>query len=386
MPEAAAGACGPCPKCSWAIVGPDPKRGRKARLVEVGSEGLGAAPEVVGPLDSPASGEGTVGGDGEVGDAASGQRDQPAPETGGRSSSAAVLFFSCLLSAALAFIGGYFAGQFAGSDGMPGPKSARSGGFGGGANPGVEKSGKVGDKTEKGGRGKEPRADQDGKTGSSEGTAPPGTVLKSFLEAPGWAARSAFVLFPGKIREAMAAHALVRRDAPIETIGVSLMQAGKDRHVYLVRTSAFPGGFPVAVVSTDGGWLVDWEIFIEFHDDMFKSFADGKAARHGVFHLLVNRVGAEAAPEDVALFELTPPMPGRKRLAWVRKDSAVDARLDEIFRNQEEVDPEAYGQLVASKGFPLVLSVSRRTDAAGAHLTIGDVLAVGWNSMPMQDR
>jgi hypothetical protein len=211
-------------------------------------------------------------------------------------------------------------------------------------------------------------------------------VLKAFLSAPGWAARSAYVLFPDKVREAMAAHAVAHRDGPIKSTGISLLQGGKLSHVYLVRTPAFPDGFPVAVVSTDDGWLVDWETFVEFHDDMFKSFADGFGGQHGAFHLLVNQADPKFAPEGMVLFKLNPPMPGRERIARVPEKSSAYARLNEIFKNQEKFDPETFRQLVASKGLPLVLSVSRKMEGDKAFLMIEDVLGVGWNPIPVQDR
>ncbi len=209
-------------------------------------------------------------------------------------------------------------------------------------------------------------------------------VLREFLAAPGWAARSVHVLHREQLREAMARHAAAHGDGPLAATGIALLRSHADGiHFFQVRTARIPDGFPVTVAETPDGCLVDWETFVEFHDDLFKAFADGPVGATGVFHLLVNRDDAAGDDPAFACFRLSPPAPGRARPARVRRASPTWRRLDRIFEDQRNFDRRNFEQLVAANGLPLVLAVARReTPARVPCLEIEDVIAVGWNPAP----
>ena len=89
--------------------------------------------------------------------------------------------------------------------------------------------------------------------------------------------------------------------------------------------------------------------------------------------------GDTGADKEVAIFRLNPPMPGREQLARVRKGSTALTTLNKVFEEQQELDPEAFDQLVAARGLPLVVVLSNRTTGDGqSSLWIEDVTAVGW--------
>jgi hypothetical protein len=213
---------------------------------------------------------------------------------------------------------------------------------------------------------------------ASPTVAGPTSVLKAFLTAPGWAARSAHVIASEQVHQSMAVQASIHGDGPIDTTEISLLQDGENSHVFLVKTEKIPGGFPVALARTGDGWLVDWRTFSEFFYDRFKAFAAEPSGKPETFHLLVNR-GEAGADENTATFRLNPPMPGREQLAKVRKDSSAYATLVEVFEQQEELDPDTFRELTAAQGLPLVVVLSSRGNGnGGTSLWIDDVIAVGW--------
>lgn len=212
--------------------------------------------------------------------------------------------------------------------------------------------------------------------------SPQEAVLRAFLTAPGWASRILHVLAPERVREAMAAHAAAHGDRPFRFSRVSLLQESGSTQIFLVRTAEIPDGFPVVVTGNESGegWLVDWESFIEFHDDAFRRFADQGAAGQASFHLLVNPVEAKPADDGVVKYRLNPPMSGRERVARCEDGSTTHAQLGEVFEAQSKLDPETYRDLVATTGLPLVVAVSKRpTVGGGTMLWIERVEAVGWS-------
>jgi hypothetical protein len=156
-------------------------------------------------------------------------------------------------------------------------------------------------------------------------------VLRAFLEAPDWAARSAYVLFPDRIRPAMEARSHTMDDGPTAFESIAVKQSrideatGETLLVFTVFTKDRPDGIPAAVQETARGWLVDWPAFVEFRDGLFGEFADGPAERTGRFHLFVSEPeparAARAESQYFAPVLLQAPAPGPPRLAYVRKDS-----------------------------------------------------------------
>ena len=161
--------------------------------------------------------------------------------------------------------------------------------------------------------------------------------LKAFLAAPDWAARSAYVLKPETVRAAMEAYSKQQPDGPTLPRSITVENSHTDKQtgytlfIFKLVTELHPSGFPVAVAETDAGWLVDWESFVEFRDDHFRSFADGPAERSGRFHVVVRQPPAERAASTenghFSSFLLDPPLPGRQRIAYARKGTETHARL-----------------------------------------------------------
>ena len=155
--------------------------------------------------------------------------------------------------------------------------------------------------------------------------------LRAFLEAPDWATRNAHVLFPEAVRSAMEAYSHVAPDGPTPFKSIAVKQSqtddktGNTLFIFQVDTEAVPTGIPVAVAETPKGWLVDWQTFVEFRDDLFKKFADGPAGQKQRFHLIVSTPpparAAKTENENFASFLLDPPLPGRQQIAFVLKNS-----------------------------------------------------------------
>lgn len=200
-------------------------------------------------------------------------------------------------------------------------------------------------------------------------------ALRAFLDAPDWAARSAYVLFPESIRPAMEAYSHDAADGPTAFESIAVKQSrideetGESLLIFTVTTTDRPDGIPVAVQETPQGWLVDWPAFVEFRDGLFGKFADGPAERTGTFHLFVSQPEPErAAQADNQYFApllLQAPAPGPSRLAYVRKDS--DA--------WRAIQPNAGENQV----FAPVLEVAKRNATGGkTYLEITGVAATDW--------
>ena len=172
----------------------------------------------------------------------------------------------------------------------------------------------------------------------SKGVEEAETVLRSFLRAPDWAARSAYVLSSDVMRPKMEAYSLANPDGPtaFDSFTVKHAQeddeAGSELIVFQVNSGKIPGGVPAAVFKTKDGWLVDWESFVEFRDDQFKHFTEGPVDLVGEFHLIVS-VPAEAKEnENFATFQISPPLANRHRNAFVAKSSPAYEQLREATR------------------------------------------------------
>ncbi len=156
-------------------------------------------------------------------------------------------------------------------------------------------------------------------------------TLRAFLEAPDWAARSAYVLERERVKTAMEAYSHEVPDGPTDYKSITVKQSQTDEmsgntlFIFLVVTKDMPSGIPVAVAETAQGWLIDWPTFVEFRDDQFRKFAEGPANQTGRFHLIVtNPPPARAAnteSEHFVSFLLDPPFPDRQQLAFVKKNS-----------------------------------------------------------------
>lgn len=207
----------------------------------------------------------------------------------------------------------------------------------------------------------------------------PQATLNAFLNADGWASRSAYVMFPESIRARMEARSKVSDDGPIETTSISLFEVTEQAHIFQVATPKLPEGFPVTVARDNNSWLIDWESFIEFHEDRFQRFAAGEEGDHGVFHLLVKPVESNNKEALFEQFQLNPPMPGRQQTAYIGKGSVVLARIQGIFNRQAGLSEKVFKQLLDGQGPPMVLALSYRTNTEGqSYLQIDDIVSIGW--------
>jgi hypothetical protein len=100
---------------------------------------------------------------------------------------------------------------------------------------------------------------------------------------------------------------------------------GSRQLVFTVITATHPNGFPATVHETPDGWKVDSRCFVEARDDLFLKFVSGPPGTSGRFHLSVSTPPAERAArtenEHFSSFLLDAPLPGRQRIAYVRKSA-----------------------------------------------------------------
>lgn len=206
-------------------------------------------------------------------------------------------------------------------------------------------------------------------------------ALRAFLDAPDWARRAAHVLDAARVRPLMEEYAAAHGEAatPYQSISLRNSQTDPDTGTTLflfnVTTEKIPGGFPVAVHEATDGWQVDWETFIEFHDDLFKKFVTGPAGKSARFHLFVSQPPPErAAATDNDFFSsylLKPPMPDRGELAYVRKESDIHVRLESAFQK-------------LTIATPVIEVAKRQTNDGKTYLEIVNIIAEDW--MPTSGR
>jgi hypothetical protein len=209
----------------------------------------------------------------------------------------------------------------------------------------------------------------------AKASAAAASALKAFLDAPDWTTRSAHVLFPEKTAAAMEAYSRQAPDGPTSYQAITVQNSYTDKKtgytlfIFQVTTETHPTGIPVAVAETHTGWQVDWHSFVEFRDDRFKAFADGPAGQTGRFHLIVSapppQRTAKTDNEHFASFLLDPPLPGRQRIAYVKKSSEAYAQLSQA---------TASGTI-----FTPVLEVAKHTTPDGKpYLEIVGIQATDW--------
>lgn len=200
-------------------------------------------------------------------------------------------------------------------------------------------------------------------------------ALKAFLDAPDWTTRSAHVLHPETTRLAMEEYSRQVPDGPTPYQSVTIQNSytdpktGNTLFIFQVITEQHPTGIPVAVSETPSGWLIDWQTFIEFRDDLFRSFADGPTGKTGRFHLIVSTPlpprAAKTENEHFSSFLLDPPIPGRQRLAYVRKTAEIHSILTAATQ--------------AGAAFTPVLELANRESPDGkSYLEITDIVATDW--------
>ena len=200
-------------------------------------------------------------------------------------------------------------------------------------------------------------------------------ALKAVLDAPDWTTRSAHVLHPETTRQAMEEYFRQVPDGPTSYQSISIQNSYTDKKsgntlfIFQVVTDQHPAGIPVAVSETSSGWLIDWQTFVEFRDDLFRSFADGPSGKTGRFHLIVSAPppprAAKTENEHFAAFLLEPPLPDRQRLAYVRKSAEIHTMLSAATQADAALTP--------------VLQLTTRESPDGKpYLEITDMIATDW--------
>lgn len=331
---------GPCPSCHQEIIAPDPANGTSAMLpppaTEMPREDLPgvAAPEIKTPVSEPRRGT-------------------------GRRVSGLSIFITALIS----LVAGYFIGTHSQP---PAPSSPLTGAIPAPAPEAVVPANPEPDP---------PAPEPPPAPAPVKASAAAEAALKAFLDAPDWASRAAHVLSPETVRTAMEAYSHKVPDGPTPYQSIKIQNSYTDKStgntlfIYQVVTDTHPSGIPVAVAETPAGWQVDWQAFVEFRDDQFKSFADGPAEQTGRFHLIVSTPPAPRAANTgnahFSSFLLDPPLPGRQRLAYVNKASNLHAGLTAATANGAVFTP--------------VLEVAKRKTPDGrTYLEIVHIIASDW--------
>jgi hypothetical protein len=311
LPLAMAACQGPCPKCDREIVAPDPARGTNAHEAIV-------AAVIAKPRRK-------------------------------------IAFFPCLLTGAVGFALGAISTQhFAPTPSViPPVKAEEPWVTAPAAEPAIAKS----------------------PPPPAQASAAAETSLRAFLEAPDWAARSAHVLFPEKLRGAMEAYSREAPDGPTAFKSIAVKHShideltGSSLLIFYVATETFPAGIPVAVKETSGGWRVDWQAFVEFRDQLFQKFVDGPADRTGRFHLVATPPPPERAAktdnEHFSSFLIQSPLDAQPQLGFVKKSS-------EVFNSFQSATKD--GGI-----FTPVLEMAKRQTADGkSYLEVLKITATDW--------
>ncbi len=308
----------------------------------------------------------------------------PAPR---RAISLAIFILSCLLCICFAFVAGFLVGvktpmAVPPPIVVPPPDPPRPGP----ATSDIPQPGPpaTGTGVEPGGTGEQPggtasATDPLPLDGVPEGEPSPEATLNAFLSAPDWAARNVWVLNGEELAADMRLDAENFGDGPIETTSVEPLRTVGGAHVYLVCTPELPRGFPVAVLPTLDEWLVDWVSFNDFHRDSFKRFTEGPTDRRGTFRLLVKPATNESAESLFSPYVLSPPMPERQQVAWVRKGTLAEARLQTIFESRAGYSEEDFSNLMKQAGPPLIISLYKGENSQGDHFfQIDEIKGIGW--------
>lgn len=335
LPLAMAGIHGPCPRCHQEIIAPVPDLGRAAAILPVAPP-ISAEPPAAEEIETnpqPAAPPQTT--------------EPPSPARGPHP---VTLLSIVLIASTLSLIAGYFIGSRTQAPLSPPPLAI------------TPPAPQIPDKSPA----PEPTATPPTEPAPAPAPVeepqapepPPAPVrasaaaeaaLKAFLDAPDWSTRAAHTLAAEKYRAAMEDYSHKVPDGPTPCRSISIQNSYTDRKtgntlfIFQVVTDSHPQGFPVAVVETSSGWLVDWQAFIEFRDDLFLSFADGPPGQTGRFHLIVTTPPASENPkpenEHFTSFLLDPPMPGRQRLAYARKTAPIHATLTAATANATAFTP-----------------------------------------------
>ena len=98
-------------------------------------------------------------------------------------------------------------------------------------------------------------------------------------------------------------------------------------HRFFIATEQQPMQFPIVLEETDEGIKLDWESFIELHDDLLGTFLSSPTEQPQTFRAILRR--SHYFGTDVPklgskdCFRISTPIPGKDGYAFVDKDSSV---------------------------------------------------------------
>lgn len=98
-------------------------------------------------------------------------------------------------------------------------------------------------------------------------------------------------------------------------------------HTFLLSTTEQPIRFPVGLEETADGPKIDWETFVELHDDVLGDFLASPSSAAQTFHVILRR--AHYFDSDVPslgskdCFRISTPITGTEAYAFVEKDSKI---------------------------------------------------------------
>lgn len=386
LPLPMAGQEGPCPRCSQLIVAPEPQRGFGARVTaspEKSSRTAAMWDHTPLPAEAPPQTSGNQAATGAFPPTELPPERNAADEVRQRPQ-LAVFVLSLLLTAVVSLLSGFLLGS--GTIGMKAALASLE------TKPIVPNSGITSDPPPKVVIARppadvplppaqpavprlEPASTPASQPESVKASAAAEAALRAFLEAPDWTTRSTHVLFRERLKTAMESYSHKMPDGPTSYTEIKRKDTFMDREtgasffIFYVCTEKHPDGFPTVVAETNSGWLVDWEAFVEFRDDQFKTFCDGPAGQSGKFHLLVTAPppsrAANTENEYFASFLIGPPGADSARIAYVKKNAGACARLTESTKDGAVFAP--------------VVEVSKRTTPEGkSYLEIDSVVASRW--------
>lgn len=358
LPLGNAGSRGPCPRCRGEIVAPDPFQGigafAPAAVPAPVADMAPAPPQDVqeAPIPNPPA--------------------PPAPAPRAEKPQRAILVLSILLTAVVSLATGYLIGLRSDRLIAPVPPAAAESPPRGGVPASPEPPTKIVMAKPPAAMAKPEPVSQPERIRTTDAAE---AALKAFLAAPDWTTRGAYVLSPERVRPAMEAYSRKAPDGPTAYLSLTPQDSlidkasGNTQVIFLVATEKCPNGFPVVVSDTKSGWLVDWESFVEFRDDLFGAFAEGPANQSGRFHLLVSDPpearAKESENEHFASFLLGTPASDTARLAYVRKTAEIHQTLAAATGN---------GALFA----PVLEVAKKETPDGKGYLEIVSIIAPRW--------
>jgi hypothetical protein len=201
------------------------------------------------------------------------------------------------------------------------------------------------------------------------------TTLRSFLAAPTWQERAAYVQKPDLVKPAMEKHAAKYGDGPIVPATIKFV----DRH------PGKDGGPPYCMFEIDGGDLkhevlvlveqpaqglplVDWASFVEFKDDLLLKFLETKGEPNQTFRVLLSRKHyfAKDVPDLASKdsFQVQQPNDRFDGHVFLPKSTALSKKLAT--------------QLGWNQNMPVIVELAWRTNGKLHWVEMVSIVSYGW--------